>query len=1014
MAPPVSSSKPADSDGARLYELLEGYAADGQIDSDEAKNAVKGSKIWGKINPKAQNGVDHFFIDYCPTGLKLDLGVQDKFVNGLGLSRETFQKCILPTPPPEKPKEKGVKVVALVGDEQIHVLPDFQGFYRSLLGNSLAPAHRLPASTLGVTHALEALLRESIPEDQKEIFEGLVATGDIADVANTEEIKVYFEALDRLKKADPIYRSLLFMIGNHEIFHAGVSNSGFDFAGLLYLILRSGGTEAYKKDIRIPEVGDRKKVLDKKVMIDLIYRYFFDKEPDPAEIATSSYQEYSLKKGDITKWDDTSQVFHDFWKQEKDGSWNTVVHYLPGKKSKPERQWFYASAVKLDDFETSGGVKTPVYFLQLDTMDYLMDGASLGALQGHVSYIQVKIAQAFIDQVRAAEPGAKFVFGGHFPVKGGSFGGFDFAGIKKITDSGLYRLLSDEDVVAYIAAHTHDRGYADLAEMKPIDRVTPLPQITVPAVMDYPNEMVLFKYGVEESDPSKLVFQFDFTGLDEEKIPGSDEAVCKELKYIRPHLLMYDDGILHIKDDRIREFATPGTPLLKRADIALNLDTGILPDFARAHDQIIMEDVIPAMVEDTQFYLRAFMSIVKLSLIDAGMEEEALKLEKIYLKNLDHLNNNYEKIWRGEYTEATGPHSEIHALDRYMTDLDQAVLDFKKTVETELASGTLDPKQKEHLEYAAHLLPLVKGYVGEYRYWLENYERKLRTEREARDFIYDANLGGSFYFKAVMKHIREVPDGSALALIRHMFFEAGEQRVEFYGGEKALVKKVPDRIRIELSPSSGARQVILSPLTEEDKKVKRLDWCDPDIPHYAEEGRETAQASVKPTGDRGFEWHWSYRLGNVWQGSTLDWDWGKSYPLAGEIGGQMHLLNQWNRPRLNLDAHLGGTADFNGYWDVYGKLGFEVGDPWGLLEVGPTVKGGFVLSSPTDPTDPIDSFIGVGGSVSVFEGLLSFEASKMWYDEGPNDWRYFFNVDLFAAARAGHWSGLFNWVDRDF
>lgn len=91
MAPPVS--KPTDSDGKRLYEMLEGYASDGRIAPDEAEKAVKASKTWGKINPKARNGVDHFFIDYCPTGLKLDAGVRDRFVKGLGLGAETFKKC---------------------------------------------------------------------------------------------------------------------------------------------------------------------------------------------------------------------------------------------------------------------------------------------------------------------------------------------------------------------------------------------------------------------------------------------------------------------------------------------------------------------------------------------------------------------------------------------------------------------------------------------------------------------------------------------------------------------------------------------------------------------------------------------------------------------------------------------------------------------------------------------------------------------------------------------------------
>jgi hypothetical protein len=915
---------------------------------------------------------------------------------------------------PPAPPEDDLRVIALVGDEQIHQLPDYQGFFRSLLGNSVAPAHRLPASTLGVTHAFEALMRGGIPVDQMKIFEGMIATGDIADVANTEEMKIFFETLDRLKKADPLYRNLLFMIGNHDMLHAGVSRSGSDFYGLLGIVLRVSGTESYKKDIQIPEVGDRGKVLDKAVLIRLLYKYFFEKDPNPAELASSTYTEYSLKKGDMTSWDDTGQVFRDFWRQEKDGSWNALVHYLPAAKDKPEKAWIYASAVKMGDFQTSAST-TPVYFVSLDTMDYLDDGMSLGALQGHVSGEQVRIVEAFIESVRASEPGAKFVLGGHFPVAHGAYKGFSSWGIAKVKDSGLYRILSDDDVVAYVAAHTHDRGYADLSTFKPIDRATPLPQVVVPAVMDYPNEMVLMQYGVEAENPDRLVFQFDFTGIDEAKVPGNSDAVCEELKSIRPHLLMYDDAIAHIKDDPMREFAAPETSYWKRADITLNLDRGVLTRFERAHDEIIKEDVIPGMVEDTQYYLRAFMSVLKLSYIEAGWEEEAKALEEVYLKNVDHLDAAYESIWKGEYRETSVNHDDVHVLDKYMADLDRKIFELEeKTHEALEDGGGLDPDKAGHLHWADHVLPLVRGYLGEYRYWLENYEQKLRAERGPRDFIYDADLGGSLYFKSVMGHMREVPYGSApWAFIVDSFLEAGEQRVEFYGGEDALKKKVPDRIRLELDPATGGRTVVLSPLTKEDQKVKRRSWCQPDAPHFAEEARQATQATVVPTGNSGTEWHWSYRLGTVWQGSRLQWT-EETTPLAGEFGGQLHLVNRWDRPRVNLAAHLGGTADFDGYWDVYGRVYGGIGDPWGLIEAGPVLKGGFVLSKPDRIADPADSFVAAGVNVSLMEGLVSFEASRMWHDEGKNDWRYFLNVDLATGLRALHWGGVAKWVERGF
>lgn len=882
-------------------------------------------------------------------------------------------------------------VIALVGDEQVHQIPDYQGFFRSLHGNSVAPAHRLPASTLGVTHAFEALMRGGIPVDQMKIFEGMIATGDVVDVGNTDELKIFFEALDRLKDTDPVYRNLLFMIGNHDMLHNGVSRSGWDFFGLLGIVLRRGGVEAYKKDIQIPEVGGRDHVLDKATLIEFLYRYFFDKEPDPARIESADYHHYTVKGRKKAAWNDTARVFRDFWKQEKDGSWNALVKYLPGSPDKPEKQWFHASAVKMGDFGTSDG-KVPLYFLSMDTMDYLDDGMSLGALQGHVSSSQVRVLEAFIEEIRSAEPGAKFVLGGHFPAASGEFDKAGVAAIAKLRESGLHRILSDEDVVAYVAAHTHDRGYTDLSQHDLVQRSTPLPQVTVPAVMDYPNEMVLMTYGVEASDPDNVVLQFDFAGVDPKTLPGNSEAVCAEMKAIRPELLMYDDGIVHIKDDHMREFALPGTPFGKKLDLVLNLDEGAITRFDNIHDEVIKEDVIPAMVEDTQYYLRAFMGVMKLTLIEAGWNDEAAAIEAAYLKNVDHLNENYERIWKGEYRETAVGHSHVHLLDEHMGELDEAIRVFQ-----EKAEGSND----ENVAFVGHLLPLVRGFLGEYRYWLEGYERKLKTERDPQDFVYDASLGGSFYFKSVMAHMRDVPYGSqAWAFLVHSFLEAGEQRVEFYRGERVLSKTVPDRIRLEIA-SDGSRSVTLSPLAPGGEKIDRRGWCETDVPHYAEEGRKRARASVVPLGDRGVEGHFSYRLG--YEGG-----------LSGELGGQWHLLNRWDLPRLNGRLYLGGSTNFDGYWDVYGKGSLSVGDPWGLIDAGPTVMGGVVLSDPDRDPAQYDRFVGAGVGVNLFEGLVAFEANHLWREDAENEWRYGVKIDLATGLRALHWGGVAKWVGRDF
>jgi outer membrane biosynthesis protein TonB len=91
MAPPVSRSKPTDADGKRLYEMMERYASDNQITSDEAEQAIKASKkTW--VNPKAKKGIDSFLRDYCPAGLKLDSGAREQFLK-IGVDSKVLSTC---------------------------------------------------------------------------------------------------------------------------------------------------------------------------------------------------------------------------------------------------------------------------------------------------------------------------------------------------------------------------------------------------------------------------------------------------------------------------------------------------------------------------------------------------------------------------------------------------------------------------------------------------------------------------------------------------------------------------------------------------------------------------------------------------------------------------------------------------------------------------------------------------------------------------------------------------------
>lgn len=919
-----------------------------------------------------------------------------------------------PFPPAEEEElpEGETHAAILIGDEQIH-RDVFQGVFNSAAAKIRAPSRRLPAANLGVTQGMEALLLHSIPAEDHKVLQGMISMGDVTDTASTEELKVYLDTLEEIAGADPILTQLLFPItGNHEVLHFGVASSGWALFGALGLIVRKQGAKSYKKDMHLPQAGGRDKVLNKEVLIKTYYKRLYGKEPNPAVLESSDYHDYVLKDRKKQQWNDTGQVFKDFWRQEKDGSWNALVFNEEVKnEERPEKRWFQASARKLNDLETQKG-KIPVYVIALDTLDYLEDGMETGNIEGHVSYMQVGIVQAFMEAVRSSEPNAKFILGGHYPAHQ----------IAKIKKSGLYRILEDEDIVAYVGAHTHGRGYQDLTQRTfkdgllalggefQLERQTPLPEVVVPAVIDYPNEMMIFRYGVEDQDPDKLFFEFEFAGIDPETLPGNSEEVCEELKKLRPLILTHDDAILEIQDDQIREFGTPGTSLLRQADLALNLDTSLTTRFDRIHDEIIKEDVIPAHVIDKQYEFREFMSIMKLSLMDAGLESEALEIEPVYLATLDLLNENYKRIRRGEFLDFSGDHDLIDGLDQAMKDFNQEVYALEEKVNAELQSDTSTPEQKEHLEVLSHLLPLTSGFMEDYRHWLEEYEKKLQTERKPRDFIYDANLSGSAHYVGILEHLQEIPVGSRpWALMVHGWHEADQYEGEFYGGEETLRKKVPDKIRLELSADTGAAEVTLSPLTEEDQKIKRRHWCEESTPNYAEEGREATQAALVPSGDRGFEWHWSYPTGLAWHDAKTPWN-GSQRLLSGQIGGRMHLLNRYDKPRVNLNLHLGGATDFEGYWEVSAKAAVTGGDPWGLAEIGPMLEGGLVLAGKEEG----NRYLGLGGNLTLAEGVLSAEVSHHWNSEIEDEQRVLVTTDLFSDLRLLHWTGIADWVDRDF
>ncbi|EKD41222.1 MAG: hypothetical protein ACD_73C00799G0002 [uncultured bacterium] len=634
-------------------------------------------------------------------------------------------------------------------------------------------------------------------------------------------------------------------------------------------------------------------------------------------------------------------------------------------------------AVKMGEYDTSKG-KLPLYMIGLDTMDYTSGKSALGAINGHLSPLQIKIVKAFIEQKKKENPNAKFIISGHYPA----------TSIEEVGYSGLSKLLEDESIIAVVGAHHHRRNFINLADKKyqeelGFTRKQPLPQITVPAIMDGPNEITGMKYGVVNDE---LVLQFDFLGIDPEKVPGIDSEVKKAFDDIIPQLLSYRDAIQHITDPRIREFALQGTSTARKVYLLLHPDSGLIADSGRLHDHMIARDVIPTMVEDAQLYLRIAENATYLTLTEAGLKAEALNLRNAFYAHQKELDDYYERIHQGQYTNLV-EHSAFHKLDEKSDEVNVATYKVLEAIKQKLeADPTTTIKQKELLGKVDHVVDDLHRFQDAYKFWLQRYENLKRADRDDADYVFAADIFSSGYFRSIQQHIEALPYGSkAHAFMTLIFKESAKQRDQFY--QKIPDKKIPDHIELHFSSKTSQLSLVPSGPTfftdaewqENKRRVGHAPGMDPAI------NPPEVFHDPKP------EEHWVLRAG----GSFLQ----GNNSFVCDFGGRWHLLEGLSAPRLSVEWVAGiKTGGIKGP-EAPLKFAFNIGDPFGFIDVGPLLSSGLAYDG-----SEVSPFLGIGGQTNIREGLLTFNFQHKWYHEMNNkwsgNWELTFNTDIMTLLRS--------------
>ncbi|HBF13729.1 MAG TPA: hypothetical protein DDW49_10180 [Deltaproteobacteria bacterium] len=754
------------------------------------------------------------------------------------------------TPDPSEVK------IRVTSDSQLLSLAEVVSLLRSLEAHSVVPtAIRLPGQNISPGHLLKLFayqMNKSIDPTHQHPDACSISTGDEVDTNSSDEWTLIKKIWKELFNATPSTRLCAIAPSNHAAEYTGVTTMENSVAGfLLSIVLHTWGSKRNIKDqVAIPESGG---YLENKG--DAIKHYYemmgipykvtrlnyshnsdyliatkgTDKEASPEDEEIWKAYDWSVMQNRLN----SPQIYKHFWNEEtlSKGTklWHSTVQFTPGSDHDPKestKNWLHLSAFEMKTF-SMGGQTVPVYYINMDSMDYSHAGFDEGAsLLGHVSDTQVKIVRAYMDEMKRRNPQAKFVIGGHY----------QFKQIVELESSGFARMiLSDESVIALLEAHVHQRGYYNARYLPGVNRKTDLPAVTAPAIIDNAEALTIDLKKIDD-DVLRVSFHYETvnpangTSLrdGENDIPGTTPEVMSLVESLKSNMLVYLDHYDHIQDRLMKVDASRNIGLYDKFTNIFDTRefsgdqkdlTGILIREGVGNDEVISKDSIPGMVMYTRQMMDLAFHTIRLTLREAGIpESETKKYEELYIARRKILDAYYESIMKNG-SQPRADHDLFHALDEQAMDFITEANKIANLIRSGNHNGTnFTPQQRELLEVIEHISTDLAMFVEEdYKSWLRSFERLVRTKRPYEEIARHGDLFGRPHFISMTQHLQsDIPFGShAFAFLTRVGLESIKQYEAYVGKTgQAPHTKIPDTIIVERKLSTGQARMTPVPNTK--------------------------------------------------------------------------------------------------------------------------------------------------------------------------------------------------------